>query len=166
MVMDSTNLDFPDNYFDAIISQDTVEHIHDDDKFISEIYRVLKLGGWAVLFTPHSKIHNDNPKHKYHVREYSKETFDALLRRYFSKITYYGRRQGPKLKRMEQIMNSIRRYDPFYLRRIIPLRIRHFIGSCLTYFKTGLTLKSVSLENIEYFKGWAYNASLITICQK
>lgn len=164
--MDSTKLDFADNYFDAVISQDTIEHIPNDHAFVSEIHRVLKECGKAVIFTPHSKIHNDSPENEYHVREYSKETFDNLLRRYFSKISYYGRRQGPQLKSMEQAMNGIRRFDIFYLRRIIPRKVRHFLGSWLTYFKTGRKLSSVSLEDIEYFEGTTDDASLIAICQK
>lgn len=164
--MDSTKLDFADNYFDAVISQDTIEHIPDDQAFVSEIHRVLKESCKAIIFTPHSKIHNDSPENEYHVREYSKETFDDLLRRYFGKIKYYSRRQGSQLKSMEQAMNGIRRFDIFYLRRIIPRKARGLLGSCLTYLKTGRKLSSVSLEDIEYCEGIADDASLIAICQK
>ena len=51
-----TNLSLKDNSFDAILCYHVLEHIEDDLKAISELYRVLKPGGWAILQTP---IDND-----------------------------------------------------------------------------------------------------------
>ncbi len=45
----ATNLPFNDNQFTHVISQATIYHIHDKQKAISEIHRVLKTGG---VFTP------------------------------------------------------------------------------------------------------------------
>ncbi len=56
--MDITNITFPDNTFDVIICNHVLEHVPDDAKAMSELYRVLKPGGWAILQTPMS----DNPK--------------------------------------------------------------------------------------------------------
>ena len=53
---DLTNLSFKGNSFDAIVCYHVLEHIEDDLKAISEIYRILKPGGWAILQTP---IDND-----------------------------------------------------------------------------------------------------------
>jgi predicted SAM-dependent methyltransferase len=50
--MDVTNICFPDNSFDAIICNHVLEHIVDDRKAISELYRTLKPGGWAILQVP------------------------------------------------------------------------------------------------------------------
>ena len=47
-----TNLDFNNNSFDAILCYHVLEHIEDDKKAISELYRVLKPGGWAILQSP------------------------------------------------------------------------------------------------------------------
>ncbi len=43
---------WPDGYFDAVVSVSTLEHIEDLDKAMSEIRRVLKPGGQAVLSFP------------------------------------------------------------------------------------------------------------------
>ncbi|MFA5128299.1 MAG: class I SAM-dependent methyltransferase [Patescibacteria group bacterium] len=43
--------DFEDNYFDAVHANQVIEHLYDSDNFISEIYRVLKIGGYAVIST-------------------------------------------------------------------------------------------------------------------
>jgi len=50
--MDITNICYEDNYFDAIICNHVLEHVEDDKKAMQELYRVLNLGGWAVLMIP------------------------------------------------------------------------------------------------------------------
>lgn len=50
--MDICAIQFPDNSFDAIICNHVLEHIVDDRKAMSELYRVLKPGGWAILQVP------------------------------------------------------------------------------------------------------------------
>lgn len=54
--MDITNIQFPENSFDAIICNHVLEHIPDDRKAMSELFRVLKPGGWTILQVPFSKI--------------------------------------------------------------------------------------------------------------
>lgn len=54
--MDITDIQYPENSFDAIICNHVLEHIPDDLKAMKELYRVLKPGGWAILQVPFSKI--------------------------------------------------------------------------------------------------------------
>ncbi|MDP2362954.1 MAG: methyltransferase domain-containing protein [Ignavibacteria bacterium] len=49
---DITNLEFKDNYFDAIICYHVLEHVENDRKALSEMLRVLKPNGWAILQSP------------------------------------------------------------------------------------------------------------------
>jgi len=42
---------FKDGTFDVVNASQVVEHIADTDKFMDEIYRILKPGGYAVLST-------------------------------------------------------------------------------------------------------------------
>lgn len=53
--IDITNINYIDNYFDFIICNHVLEHIPDDSKAISEVYRVLKPGGIAIMQTPYSE---------------------------------------------------------------------------------------------------------------
>lgn len=39
------------NYFDVVHGNQVIEHMYDSDMFLSEIYRVLKPGGYAVIST-------------------------------------------------------------------------------------------------------------------
>lgn len=50
--MDLCNIRYPDNSFDAIICCHVLEHIVDERKAISELYRILKPRGWAILQVP------------------------------------------------------------------------------------------------------------------
>jgi len=52
--MDITDIRFPDSSFDAIICNHVLEHIIDDRKAMSELFRTLKPGGWAILQVPMS----------------------------------------------------------------------------------------------------------------
>lgn len=50
--MDITNIEQDDNTFDFVICNHVLEHIQDDAKAISELFRVLKPGGTAILQAP------------------------------------------------------------------------------------------------------------------
>ncbi len=45
-------LPYPDNTFDTILSNEVLEHVLDDRLAASEMVRVLKVGGRAVIFAP------------------------------------------------------------------------------------------------------------------
>ena len=49
---DIYSLDFQDGQFDCICSFQVFEHIRNTEKYLSEIYRVLKDGGCLFLSTP------------------------------------------------------------------------------------------------------------------
>lgn len=55
-IIDITELSFDNNSFDVIFCNHVLEHIHDDRKAMSELYRVLKTGGWAILQVPISNL--------------------------------------------------------------------------------------------------------------
>jgi SAM-dependent methyltransferase len=50
--MDITNIQYPDQSFDMIYCSHVLEHVPDDYKAISELYRVLRVGGQAILQVP------------------------------------------------------------------------------------------------------------------
>lgn len=49
---DATSLPFKNNTFNRIIASEILEHIPDDEKAISQMYRVLKPGGIAIVTVP------------------------------------------------------------------------------------------------------------------
>lgn len=52
---DITNIDQPNETFDAIICYHILEHVIDDRKAMSELYRILKPNGTIVIQTPFKK---------------------------------------------------------------------------------------------------------------
>ena len=49
---DILDLPFEDESFDVIFCNHVLEHIEDDRKAMSELYRVMKKGGWGILQVP------------------------------------------------------------------------------------------------------------------
>lgn|GEM_PF-30909 len=89
---DITNIDQPKEKFDLIICYHILEHILDDTKAMSELYRVLKYGGVSIIQTPFKEgdIYEDYSilskkgrlKHfgqEDHVRVYSVESLKLRL---------------------------------------------------------------------------------------
>lgn len=54
--LDITDLEMKRDLYDVVICNHVLEHIIDDAQAISEIYRVLKPGGWAILQVPISAV--------------------------------------------------------------------------------------------------------------
>ncbi len=50
--MHGTNIRFPDNHFNVVMSFDVFEHIPNSDKHLREVWRVLKKNGYYLLQTP------------------------------------------------------------------------------------------------------------------
>jgi SAM-dependent methyltransferase len=50
--MDIHDIPFPDNTFDVSFCNHVMEHVDDDIRAMSEIRRVLKPGGWAIIQSP------------------------------------------------------------------------------------------------------------------
>lgn len=49
---DICDLPFGDNTFDVVFCNHVLEHITDDHQAMSELYRVMKPGGWGILQVP------------------------------------------------------------------------------------------------------------------
>ena len=49
---DITKLQFSDNFFDVVLCSHVLEHVIDDRKAMSEMYRVMKKGAWAIIQVP------------------------------------------------------------------------------------------------------------------
>jgi SAM-dependent methyltransferase len=50
--MDLTDIDMPDDSFDVVYASHVLEHIPNDVQAMSEIHRILRPGGWAILQVP------------------------------------------------------------------------------------------------------------------
>jgi SAM-dependent methyltransferase len=154
LAMDGTALGIRSESVDAIVSQDTIEHVPDDQGFVAEVARVLRPGGLLILFTPHGKKRGRKPEDPFHIREYVPEELEELLTRHFRQIQWFGRRQGGRLKTVEQHMDRVRQWDPWGVRRLVPRRLRHWLGSLTSRIQGGVTLMDIMPKDIEYGEGF------------
>jgi ubiquinone/menaquinone biosynthesis C-methylase UbiE len=91
--MDITDMKYPDNLFDFILCSHVLEHVPNDILAISELFRVMKYGGWGILQVPiemdREKTYEDesitSPEERKkafgqfdHVRMYGKDYIDKL----------------------------------------------------------------------------------------
>ena len=69
--------------FDTVVSFETLEHVPDAARFVSECARVLRPGGAFIVSTPNRELwspRSPRPLQKYHVREFNRREFLDVLR--------------------------------------------------------------------------------------
>ncbi|MFP3185895.1 MAG: glycosyltransferase [Paraburkholderia sp.] len=90
----ASDLPLPDASFDAVVSFETIEHLLEQEEMLSEIHRVLRPGGFLLLSSPNKKGYSDdrNYQNEFHVKELYFEELDALVKRHFAKVAYFGQR--------------------------------------------------------------------------
>lgn len=90
---DATAFPFGPATFDMVVCLETIEHVADVDRLLSQIRRVLRPGGTVIFSTPNRLLHSPNsakPLNPYHVVEYTIEQFRAVLAPQFVIEEIYG----------------------------------------------------------------------------
>ncbi len=84
------NLPYGNNFFDAVVSFDVFEHIKNDKKAASEIYRVLKNNGVLVFTVPAFQfLFSSHDKALNHQRRYNNKNIKALLSQFNNLKTFF-----------------------------------------------------------------------------
>lgn len=107
-VMDCCQLTFPDQYFNAVVSFEFIEHIEDHDTFLRGITRVLDQDGIFIVSTPNKNKYIMAGKNPFHLNELYLEEFKMSLERYFKKVNIVGQRLHPEFVASKQI-NELRK---------------------------------------------------------
>jgi 2-polyprenyl-3-methyl-5-hydroxy-6-metoxy-1,4-benzoquinol methylase len=111
-----------DDKFDVIVSFQVIEHIKEDKKFISEMYRVLKPGGVALLTTPNKpKTLTRNP---WHIREYTTKELKNLTSDVFEEVEMKGITGSDRVwsyyEENKRSVKKITKFDIFNLQYWLP----------------------------------------------
>lgn len=72
-----------DNYYDTVVSFETIEHLKNHRQFLESIKRSLKPGGTLVISTPINNKTTEQNINPYHVIEWSFGDFQKLIAEYF-----------------------------------------------------------------------------------
>lgn len=112
------NINFPESYFDVIVSFETIEHIKNPERAIAELHRVLKPKGILIVSTPNRKLtspgksFNDAPNNPFHVKEYYTKEFISILSGHFKILEVYGQRGINKLFLLPILERILRKLLP------------------------------------------------------
>lgn len=77
--------------FDTILSFETIEHVEDDQRFMDNLYRMLKPGGTLVLSSPFGRGRGKPTNEPFHVHQLTPEEFEELFERFSQVEIYYQR---------------------------------------------------------------------------
>ena len=96
MKADITNLPLPDNSYDVVFASHVLEHVPDDRKAVSEIHRILRPGGIAILpvpiYGPGATIEYGKPRPEEcgHIRAPGLSDYFDRYKAVFGEVTVYS----------------------------------------------------------------------------
>jgi 2-polyprenyl-3-methyl-5-hydroxy-6-metoxy-1,4-benzoquinol methylase len=91
-IIDGTNIPYPDEFFDVVISFETIEHTKQYQEMLNEFKRVVKKNGLIIISTPNFLI--NSPKgfvtNPFHTQEWIYEDLSKILDQAFSSVKLLG----------------------------------------------------------------------------
>lgn len=93
LLMDAQKMSFPDEFFDVIVSFETLEHIPNSDLFLKECNRVLKKDGKMILSTPNKIVNSPDtikPYNSFHYEELDIKGWKSKICKHFKIIEQHG----------------------------------------------------------------------------
>ncbi len=117
--------------FDVVTNFQVIEHLPDPPRFLAAIRAALKPDGVLILTTPNRLTStSENP---YHLREYTAEELETVLRPIFGRVDLYGMMGNEKVQEFErERARQVQR-----LLRLDPLGLRHRLPAGLVRFAFG-----------------------------
>lgn len=107
---------------DFVVTFQVIEHIKNDEFFLSEIKRVLKPGGQLIMTTPNSLM--SLTRSPWHIREYSPEQMRDIMKSIFSIVEIKGVFGNQKVmeyyQKNKEAVGRITRWDIFNMQFWLP----------------------------------------------
>jgi SAM-dependent methyltransferase len=133
VVADMREIPFPDASFAAVLSVQSIEHVPDHERVLSEVARVLESEGVAVFVTPNrlTFARPDEIVDPYHYVEFDPAELRAACEPFFEGVELQGlfgsRRYLALVAAERHKLDSLLAKDPLRLRRLIPRRARQLL---------------------------------------
>jgi SAM-dependent methyltransferase len=127
--IDMMDIPFDTGTFDLVMANHVLEHVNDDTKALTEIHRVLKAGGIAILQTPYSRrLHwtwqdpgIDSAEaclqaygQADHVRMFGRDIFDRIAAVGFESLI---RQHSELLPNVDPVQSGVNPQEPLFLFR-------------------------------------------------
>lgn len=90
-------MDFEDDFFDLVVSMETIEHVQNYQSFLKEVKRVLRPNGLFIVSTPNKNATLrgaliNKPLNPYHFKEFTKKKLRKTLQQHFSCLEWFGQK--------------------------------------------------------------------------
>lgn len=137
VVADATSLPFANEYFDAIVSFETIEHTTKYREVLSEFKRVLKKDGIILISTPNIVVNSPDGvvRNPFHTQEWNYMELSEILRAAYPNVKIYGQ-SYQRYKHLRGLKGRIGKLTEnlLYLRgvRKLPLSQQNWIMQILT----------------------------------
>lgn len=169
VVGDMTNLPFKDSFFDFVVATEVLEHIENDEKAFSEVFRVLKPSGFFLFSVPlRMELFSEIDSLVGHKRRYEiKELKNILLRNKFKLLKY--RPQGFFIKILDKLgtflplANAYRKFRDSSISRSPPRFIVNLYPKIFAFLdRRSIPPWREDIENLPEYK----DKKITIFCQK
>lgn len=150
-------LPLADNSCDVVTAFQFIEHIHQRQKFMQEVKRVLKPGGVFICTTPNIKM--SIARNPFHVHEYTFEEMRTEASSVFDKIEIQGL-QGNKIVNDYYTENAkwakkILRLDPLGIHKLLPaswlVKPYNFLTSMMRKDLKNTNTDTLTIKSSDFF---------------
>ncbi len=137
VVADMRALPFGAASFASVVSVQSIEHVPDPERVLSEVVRVLEPGGVAIFVTPNrlTFARADEIIDPYHFLEYDPGELRALCAPYFDRVELRGVFGSPRhlelVAEEHRQLDRLLAADPLRARRLVPRRVRQRLYDAL-----------------------------------
>lgn len=117
----NNGIDLPSSFCDVVISFETLEHITNQQKALSEFRRILKPGGTLIISSPDREVITDkaHTENKFHIHELNKKEFADCVQKYFVLEELYGQMKFEASSWYKRLIKWLAKMDVFGVRSFI-----------------------------------------------
>jgi SAM-dependent methyltransferase len=172
---DMRALPFGDASFASVLAVQSIEHVPDPERVLSEAARVLEPDGVAVWVTPNrlTFARPDEIIDPYHYVEYDAEALGRLASKDFGAVEIMGLFGSERYRQLvaseHRQLDRLLRRDPLRLRRAVPRRLRQRLyDAALTRARRvpDPRAEAISVEDFELRAGDVSDAlDLVAVCR-
>ena len=123
------------DYYDVVVSFETIEHLPNYSAFLERVFSSLKSGGKLIISTPVTAVTTTNNINQFHVIEWSFNDFQQLIRKYFKIDEIFTQNISMKSQVVDSFTKKIRY-------KLNPEKFQTF-DSSLKPFKNDIDFKNI-----------------------